>query len=403
MKSHILARICLAAALCLPALAPSSAAEVKVLTAGAFKQVVLALVPDFETQTGNKVVVDNDTAGGLQKRIESGEAFDVAIITPAIVDGLAASGKIVPNSRVNLATVSIGVVVKEGAPKPDISTVEAFKNALLAAKSVAYIDPASGGSSGIYVDKLLERLGIADQVRPKAKLKKGGYVADLIVSGEAELGVHQISEIVPVKGAVLVGPLPKEIQNTTTYAAGLSAAAQNKDAAQALIKTFSGPLPRQRVQSQRHGARELRDHAFGRRCATARSPRRHYRAGHRANPGLGNIVLFSRRFCRTDRQRDRLVAWICGRRHVDRPAHRRPDLAAGWPHHRCPRRTTSIAGEFAVLRRRSRACWSCLMLCRSICSPGCSLVWEWAPDFMTRSSPRSAACTAAKHADRSPA
>jgi molybdate transport system substrate-binding protein len=241
MKSHILSCVCLATALCLPALTSSSAADVKVLTAGAFKQVVLALVPDFEKQTGNKVIVDNDTAGGLQKRIESGEAFDVAIITPTIVDGLAASGKIVPNSRVNLATVSIGVVVKEGAPKPDIATVEAFKNALLAAKSVAYIDPASGGSSGIYVDKLLERLGIADQVRPKAKLKKGGYVADLIVSGEAELGVHQISEIVPVKGAVLVGPLPKEIQNTTTYAAGLSAAAQNKDAAQALIKTFSGP------------------------------------------------------------------------------------------------------------------------------------------------------------------
>jgi molybdate transport system substrate-binding protein len=241
MKMHIFRCAYLAMVLCLPALASSSAAEVKVLTAGAFKQVVLALVPDFETQTGNKVIVDNDTAGGLQKRIESGEAFDVAIITPTIVDGLAASGKIVPNSRVNLATVSIGVVVKEGAPKPDIGTVEAFKNALLSAKSVAYIDPASGGSSGIYVDKLLERLGIADQVRPKAKLKKGGYVADLIVSGEAELGVHQISEIVPVKGAVLVGPLPKEIQNTTTYAAGLSAAAQNKDAAQALIKTFSGP------------------------------------------------------------------------------------------------------------------------------------------------------------------
>jgi molybdate transport system substrate-binding protein len=241
MKMHIFRCAYLAMVLCLPALASSSAAEVKVLTAGAFKQIVLALVPDFETQTGNKVIVDNDTAGGLQKRIESGEAFDVAIITPTIVDGLAASGKIVPNSRVNLATVSIGVVVKEGAPKPDIGTVEAFKNALLSAKSVAYIDPASGGSSGIYVDKLLERLGIADQVRPKAKLKKGGYVADLIVSGEAELGVHQISEIVPVKGAVLVGPLPKEIQNTTTYAAGLSAAAQNKDAAQALIKTFSGP------------------------------------------------------------------------------------------------------------------------------------------------------------------
>jgi molybdate transport system substrate-binding protein len=241
MKSHILYRVWLAAALCLSAVTPSSTAEVRLLTAGAFKQVVIALVPDFEKQTGNKVIVDNDTSGGLQKRIETGEAFDVAIITPAIIDALATSGKIVANSRVNLATVSIGVVVKEGALKPDIGTVEAFKNALLAAKSVAYIDPTSGGSSGIYVDKLLERLGIADQVRPKAKLKKGGYVADLIVSGEAELGVHQISEIVPVKGAVLVGPLPKEIQNSTTYAAGLSALAQNTEAAQALIKMFSGP------------------------------------------------------------------------------------------------------------------------------------------------------------------
>lgn len=239
MNSHIWRVLAIAAALSLSGMA--SAAEVKVLTAGAFKQVVLALVPDFEKQTGNKVVVDNDTAGGLKKRIESGEAFDVAVITPAIVDDLAGARKIAAGSRVNLATVGVGVVVKEGAPKPDVSTIEAFKSALLAAKSVAYIDPASGGSSGIYIDKLLERLGIADQVRPKVKLKKGGYVAELIVSGEAELGLHQISEIVPVKGAALVGPLPKEIQNTTTYAAGLSASSQNKDAAQALIKMFSGP------------------------------------------------------------------------------------------------------------------------------------------------------------------
>jgi molybdate transport system substrate-binding protein len=241
MNSHI-CRGLIVFALTLSGFASSAfAAEVKLLTAGAFKQVVLALVPDFEKQTGNNVVVDNDTAGGLKKRIESGEAFDVAVITPAVIDELAGAGKIAAGSRVNLASVSIGVVVKEGAPKPDVSTVDAFKRALLEAKSVAYIDPASGGSSGIYIDKLLERLGIADQVRPKAKLKKGGYVAELIVSGEAELGLHQISEIVPVKGAVLVGPLPKEIQNTTTYAAGLSASPQNKEAAQALIKMFSGP------------------------------------------------------------------------------------------------------------------------------------------------------------------
>lgn len=216
----------------------ASAAEIKVLSAGAFKQVVLALAPDFEKASGHKLVVDNDTAGALKKRIEGGEAFDVAIITPAIVDDLIASGAIAGGSRVNVATVGVGVVVKEGAAKPDIATVEAFKQALLAAKSVAYIDPASGGSSGIYIDKLLERLGIADAVRAKAKLKKGGYVADLIVSGEAELGLHQISEIVPVKGAVLVGPLPKEIQNTTTYAAGIGARSANKDAAAQLIRAF---------------------------------------------------------------------------------------------------------------------------------------------------------------------
>jgi molybdate transport system substrate-binding protein len=225
----------------LAAALPARAAELKLLTAGAFKPVAQALVPDFEKKTGHKVQIENDTAGGLTKRIESGEPFDVAVITPKAIDELTAARKITPQSRVNLATVGVGVVVKEGAPKPDIRTVDAFRHALLNAKSVAYIDPASGGSSGIYIDKLLERLGIADQVRAKAKLKKGGHVADLVVSGEAELGLHQISEIVPVKGAELVGPLPKEIQNTTTYAAGLGADSKQTDAANALIKVFSGP------------------------------------------------------------------------------------------------------------------------------------------------------------------
>ena len=113
---------------------------------------------------------------------------------------------------------------------------------MLAAKTVAYIDPASGGSSGIYVAQLFEKLGIADQVKPKAKLKQGGYVADLIKSGDAELGIHQISEIVPVKEVTLIGPLPADIQNYTTYAAGVGAAAKNPDAAEALIKMLSGPL-----------------------------------------------------------------------------------------------------------------------------------------------------------------
>ncbi len=219
----------------------ATAAEIKLLTTGAFKEVVVALVPGFERQTGNKVTVDNGTVGELTKRIDGGEAFDVLVLTPGGIDGMIAKGKIAAGSMVTLASVGVGVMVKEGAPKPDVSTVEVFKQALLAAKSVAYIDPASGGSSGVYIEKLLERLGIADRIRTKAKLKQGGHVADLIVSGEAELGLHQISEIVPVKGVVLVGPLPKEIQNTTTYAAALSVAAKNKDAASALIKALSGP------------------------------------------------------------------------------------------------------------------------------------------------------------------
>ncbi|HVY57078.1 MAG TPA: molybdate ABC transporter substrate-binding protein [Xanthobacteraceae bacterium] len=241
MNTHRWRALVLGAVLSVAGPSVANAAEIKVLTAGAFQQMVNALVPDFEKQTGNKVAVETDTAGGLKRRIEGGAAFDVAVITPAVIKDLTAAGKIAAGTAVNVASVGVGVVVREGAPKPDISTVEAFKRALLAAKSVAYIDPASGGSSGIYIGKLLERLGIADQIRPKAKLKKGGHVADLIVSGEAELGLHQISEIVPVKGAALVGPLPKDIQNTTTYTAGVSASTQHKEAAQDLIKTFTSP------------------------------------------------------------------------------------------------------------------------------------------------------------------
>jgi molybdate transport system substrate-binding protein len=218
----------------------AQAAEVKILTAGAMKEVVLAVVPQFERESGHKAVVVNDTAGGLSRRILGGETFDLAVITPGAIDELIAKGK-VTGGRVNVARVGVGVMVKEGAPRPDIATVEAFKRALLAAKSVAYIDPASGGSSGIYIAGLLDKLGIAADVKPKAKLKQGGYVAELIASGEAELGLHQISEIIPVKGVTLVGPLPAEIQNYTTYAAGVSADAKEGDAARALVKLLAGP------------------------------------------------------------------------------------------------------------------------------------------------------------------
>ena len=218
----------------------ASAAELKVLTTGAMKQVVLALVPQFESQ-GHKVTVENDTAGALVKRVEAGDAFDVAIITPAAIDDLIAKGKIAAGSRANLARVGIGVVVKEGAAKPDIGNVEAFKQALLNAKTVAYIDPESGGSSGIYIAGLLGKLGIADAIKPKAKLKRGGLVAEFVASGEAEVAVGQLSELMAVKGVAVVGPLPAEIQNYTTYAGGVSATTKEADAAKALIGLLSGP------------------------------------------------------------------------------------------------------------------------------------------------------------------
>jgi molybdate transport system substrate-binding protein len=218
----------------------ASAAEVKVLTAGAMKAVVLQLLPQFESQ-GHKVILDNDTAGGLEKRIEGGEAVDVAIITPAVLDRLIEKGKIATGTRANLARVGVGVVVKEGAPKPDIGNVEAFKTALLNAKTVAYTDPSGGASSGIYVRGMIEKLGLTDALKSKTKLKQGGYVADLIASGDAELGLHQISEILPVKGTVLVGPLPAELQNYTTYAVGLGAGAKDVAAAKALIELLRSP------------------------------------------------------------------------------------------------------------------------------------------------------------------
>ena len=219
----------------------AGAATIKVLTGGAFKQVIVALVPGFEARTGHKVEVQNDTAGALQKRIAGGEAFDLAVITPAVLQALATQGHVVSGSIVPLAKVAIGVAVKTGAPSPAIGTVDQFKQAVLDARKVAYVDPAAGGSSGIYLDGLFQRMGIADQVKAKAVLVPGGLVADRLVTGEADLAIHQISEIIPVKGVTLVGPLPEAIQNYTTYAGALSSRAAQADAARALLATLSSP------------------------------------------------------------------------------------------------------------------------------------------------------------------
>jgi molybdate transport system substrate-binding protein len=220
----------------------AEAADMKVISGGAFKQVLNDLVVQYEKETSNKADVTYRTVGQHLKLIAGGEEkFDVAVLTPEAIDNLTKEGKVVPGSRADLAKTGVGVVVRTGTPLPDISTVDAFKRTLLAAKSVAYIDPKAGGSSGIYVAKLLEQLGIAKEVNAKAVLVQGGEVATHVVDGEAEIGIHQISEILAVKGAVLVGPLPAAIQNYTVYSAGVSAGASNPVAASELVKFLSGP------------------------------------------------------------------------------------------------------------------------------------------------------------------
>jgi molybdate transport system substrate-binding protein len=218
----------------------AASATLKILTGGAFKQVVLALVPAFEARTGQRVEVRNDTAGALSKRIAGGEAFDLAVITPPVLQALAAQGHVAPDGIVPLAKVAIGVAVKSGAARPEIGTADQFKQAVLNARKVAYVDPAAGGSSGIYLDGLFQRLGIADQVRAKAVLVPGGLVAERLLNDEADLAIHQISEILPVQGVTLVGPLPNAIQNYTTYAGAVSSRAANPEAAQAFLSALGG-------------------------------------------------------------------------------------------------------------------------------------------------------------------
>ena len=231
----------LATALTLSISQMAQSAEMKVVSGGAFKQVLSALAAQYEKETGNKLAIVYQTVGQHLDLIRGGkEEFDVAVLTPAAIEDLAKEGKIVAGTRADLARVGIGVVVKAGAAKPDVTTVDAFKRTLLAAKSVAYIDPKAGGSSGIYVAGLLEKLGIADQVNAKAVLVHGGSVADHIADGEAEIGIHQISEILPVAGVTMVGPLPAEIQNYTVYAAGVGTAAKDGAAATELVKFLSG-------------------------------------------------------------------------------------------------------------------------------------------------------------------
>jgi len=222
------------------AITGAQAAEpIKVLSAGAFKQVLIAILPQYETSE-RRVEVQTDTVGGLVRRIEAGETYDLVIASPAALGPLLAAGRLADPVR-DIARVGVGVAVRAGAPKPDIATVDGFRNAVLKARAVAYIDPAAGGTSGIYVSGLLDRLGIGPEVKAKAILVKGGYSAERIVSGEADLAVQQISELLPVAGVDFVGPLPPEIQSFTVYSAGTAARTAQPSAVKDLVTMLTSP------------------------------------------------------------------------------------------------------------------------------------------------------------------
>ncbi len=223
----------------LASLCAASAAEIRVMTTGAPKQVVQTVATGFETATGHKVTFIQDTAGGVRRRIEAGEAADIIVATPDVLNVLTTAGKVAPGSQVDFARTGVGVGIKEGMAKPDISTTEAFKRFLAETPSIALPDPRAGGTSAVFLAGLFERLGVKDMVAAKAKLQAGGYAADLIVKGEAVAVIHQISEILPVKGVTLVGPLPADIQLITTYAAALPAGT-TAEPARAFLATLGG-------------------------------------------------------------------------------------------------------------------------------------------------------------------
>ena len=220
---------------------PARADDVKVFSAGAVRAIVTDLADQFRQETGHTVTFSFGTAGQTRQKLLSGEPVDVVILTDAGIDDMIKQEALAAGSRADLARTGMGVGVREGAPKPDIATSEAFKATLLNAKSLVYVDPAQGATSGVHFKSVLERLGIADAVKGKTQLVSGGYPAEKVASGEAELVVHQISEIVPVKGVVLVGPLPPDFQRITVYSAGLATRSPSPGAAKSFIVFLTRP------------------------------------------------------------------------------------------------------------------------------------------------------------------
>jgi len=223
---------------------PPSLREVTVLSGGAVKTAFTAALPAWEKQTGHKVVANFAPAGELRRKVAAGEVTDVLIVPAELLPEIEKAGALVPGSRRDLGAVSIGAAVRAGARVPDISTPEALKRALTEARSLTYMDP-SRGTSGKHVDEVvLPKLGIRDAVRAKATLGDGGFIAEKVARGEVELAIHQMSEMLPVAGVTIVGPLPASLQKVTVYSGAVMKGAKNPAEAQALLDYLVSPAGR---------------------------------------------------------------------------------------------------------------------------------------------------------------
>lgn len=235
-------RIAILAAMLLAQAAIAQAAEIKVFSTVGVKSVLEELVPKFEKATGHKLAITWSTAALLTKRVQAGEQADALILIKGNIETLAKDGKIAPSTDALFAKSIFAVGVKAGAVKPDISTPEALKNSLLAAKAISYSDPATGGASGVYFARQIERMGIAEQVKGKTRFPpSGGFSGTLLVSGEADIAIQSKPELLSVGGVEVVGPLPGDMAFTVVYAAAVQSGAAQADGAKALVKYLMSP------------------------------------------------------------------------------------------------------------------------------------------------------------------
>ncbi len=216
----------------------AAAAEITVMANQGVISAVRDLAPGFERLTGHKVIVSYEPGNSMQQKINANAPVDIATASPEAIDALILQGKVVDGTRTNFAQAGVGVAVKAGAPRPDISTPETFKSAVLGAQSIAY---ARAGASGLITARVMERLGIADQIKARTKLVDGVPVAEVVAKGEAEIGMQQINVIVPVAGADYIGPLPGDLQETVPFAAGLLATSKEPETARAFLKFIASP------------------------------------------------------------------------------------------------------------------------------------------------------------------